>query len=84
MSAPSSTPSRFDFDPEALAWARAKIQREYERARDMERKSAEPTLWRFLANALRRNLIGGTGCVIGAFDERLPQVLAAAEDEVPL
>jgi len=71
--------SRYDRDPDALAWARAKVQCEIDRFRDFERQATEqgktdPLQWRKMANMLRRGFIGGQGCVIAAFDERLPEV----------
>ena len=69
----------FDRDPEALAWARRKIQNEIDRAdkfvtdaKKIRNEKAEST-WRIIGNHLRRSFIGGTGCVIAAFDERLPE-----------
>jgi hypothetical protein len=71
-------PVDYDRDPAALAWARAKIQREIDRMVDFERQATErgtsdPKRWRMFGNLLRRQFIGGQGCVIAAFDERLPQ-----------
>ena len=81
----------FDLDPEALAWARQKVERVIdryhrlseqaqtgaERARTVEDVITEMALaekWRIRANLLRRDLIGGQGCVIAAFDERRPNI----------
>lgn len=69
----------FDRDPEALAWARAKVQHEIDRMVSFERQAAEtgttdPAQWRRFSGMLRRSFIGGEGCVIAAFDERLPRL----------
>lgn len=69
---------RFDSDPDALAWARAKVQHQVDRLRDFERQATErgdteqALQWRKMATMLRRQFLGGTGCVIAAFDERKP------------
>ena len=73
--------SKFDDDPEALAWARERVQREIDRMVDFQRQATEkdkdPSQWRMFENLLRRSFIGGTGCVIAAFDERRPAIRAA-------
>lgn len=72
--------SRFDDDPDALAWARLKIQHAVDRAtgfeahcRETGNKSGEVN-WRTVRQFMSQTLIGGRGCVIGAFDERLPEM----------
>jgi hypothetical protein len=79
----------FDRDPEALAWARRKIQNEIDRAdkfvadaKRVRNEQAERT-WRVIGNHLRRSFIGGTGCVIAAFDERRPDHLALLDTATP-
>lgn len=68
----------YNRDPDALAWARTKIQREIDKFRDWERcdedagNTERAKTWRMMRNILDRQFIGGTGCVIAAFDERLP------------
>lgn len=68
----------YDRDPEALAWARAKVQREIDKLRDFERQCTDrgdaekAAQWRKMRNLLAMRFIGGTGCVIAAFDERRP------------
>lgn len=68
----------YDRDPAALAWARAAIQREIDKFRDWEHRDTESgnaeraKQWRMMRNMLDRQFIGGTGCVIAAFDERKP------------
>jgi len=69
--------ARFDDDPEALAWARSKVQRQIDRMTDFERQARErggsdPEQWRRFRYLLESSFIGGSGCVIAAFDERLP------------
>ena len=70
--------SRFDSDPDALAWARQKIQREIDRFADWERRATEKgnpdqaMQWRKMKNMLVRQFVGTGGCVIAGFDERLP------------
>lgn len=71
--------SRFDSDPDAIAWARGKIQQYVERAELFEKHAREAhnlemaAHWRITAAYMRRTLLGGRGCVIAAFDERLPE-----------
>lgn len=74
--------SRFDSDPEALAWARARVEKHLDR---LDQNAALATgmsgeRWKGAANAsrfLRRALVGDGGCVYGAFDERLPDIAGA-------
>jgi hypothetical protein len=80
--------SRYDSDPEALAWAREKIQRRIEHYRKFERQAAErgtsdPDSWRRIAWAMERDFIGGEGCVIAAFDERLPDLVKLLDESQP-
>ena len=71
----------FDDDPEALAWARARVEREIARMQDFQRqakaKGRDPLPWLRHKNLLHRAFIGGSGCVIAAFDERRPAIRAA-------
>lgn len=77
--------SKFDLDPEALAWARAKVQGFIDKMRDFEEqaKHGDPyspereRQWRVFGNIAESHFIGGKGCVIAAFDERLPSILPA-------
>lgn len=71
----------YDRDPEALAWARAKIQDYIDRLTDFERQAkakGDPAtatgcaISRLLA---QRHFLGDGGCVIGAFDQRRPDYL---------
>ncbi|AVH59964.1 MULTISPECIES: hypothetical protein [Streptomyces] len=79
----------FDRDPEALAWARAKIQRHVDWLANAERETAArgnrvgAIRWRFAKNFMARKLIGGTGCVIADFDERLPETLDRIDKATP-
>lgn len=83
---PAVTERRFDRDPEALAWARGHVERvaaKYEafETRDRESGDEERALqWHKYVSLLHREFIGGTGCVITAFDERLPSL--PVQDEV--
>lgn len=67
---------RFDTDPEALEWARNHVQSKIDRlegwaAKDLEAGNVEHAeQWRRMARHMRRELIGGSGCVIARFDER--------------
>lgn len=84
--------SRFDRDPDAVAWARAKVEKVRDQFREFQRKAAaagkaeQSDMWRKMANMLDLKLIGGKTCVITAFDERLPAMArlrdAAEEDLV--
>ena len=74
--------TRFDDDPEALAWARAKVERVIDQMADFERQAREragsdPEQWRRFRYLLTSRFIGGEGCVIAAFDERRPVIRAA-------
>lgn len=70
---------KFDGDPEALSWARAKVQRRIDHYRGFEARARETgrdgELWRKIARSLERDFIGGEGCVIASFDERLPSLV---------
>ncbi|MGV9562164.1 hypothetical protein [Streptomyces sp. NPDC003480] len=76
-----SSLDRYDYDPDALAWARAKVRRSVDRA---ERAAADETLgtddrkqWRRVASYMRRELLTRDDAVHAAFDERLPAFLGA-------
>lgn len=77
---PAPDLSRFDTDPDALAWAREHIQRYIDRATGFEahcRETGNPqgeTNWRTVRQFMTQTLIGGKGCVIAAFDQRLPEI----------
>ncbi|MFK0182026.1 hypothetical protein ACIQVR_39450 [Streptomyces xanthochromogenes] len=71
----------YDRDPEALAWARQKIQYYIDllaKFEDQAKASADPAtatgcaVSRLLAE---RHFLGDGNCTIGAFDERLPEHL---------
>jgi hypothetical protein len=78
--------SRFDRDPDALAWARSKVAgiearyREYAESADRAGKPAEAEMWRYMANGFRHALIGD-GSVIAAFDERRAGLPPSEEGE---
>lgn len=71
--------ARFDADPDAIEWARGKIQRAADQADRFSRHSNESgntsagEKWRFTAAFMRRTLLGGETCVIAHFDHRLPE-----------
>lgn len=70
----------YDRDPEALAWARAKIQRDIDRFRGFANRASRrgdhdrSVQWHKFANFLQMDFIGGEGCKIAAFDERRPSL----------
>ena len=78
---------KYDTDPEALAWARSKVQPLIDKMRRFEQHATEsgetdPAQWRKIANVIESHLIGGSGCVIAQFDERMPTfapILAESE-----
>ena len=80
-------PSPYDQDPEAIAWARAKVQAEIDRADQFATQAAARNLpdtaerWAYTARYLRRVFLGSDGgCVMGRFDTRLPALHRAAHD----
>ena len=70
--------SRFDRDPDAVAWARGKVVRLRDKYRGFEQSAAaagkadQASMWRRLANMIDMQMVGGKTCSIAAFDERLP------------
>jgi hypothetical protein len=80
---------RFNSDPDALAWARQQIQHEIERLRKWQQKAADEgrteqaAQWKKMANLLEMRFIGGTGCVIAAFDHRRPRMESLMADTQP-
>lgn len=71
----------YDLDPEAVAWGRAKVEGFVAKMRNFqqmatdvggEQAMARADQWRKIANLVEMLLIGGQGCAIAAFDERLP------------
>jgi hypothetical protein len=70
--------SRFDTDPEAIAWAREKVQGVIMQAELFEKQANDARQlkvaqrWHLVASFMRRTLLGGHGCAITPFDERLP------------
>ncbi|MFI9645137.1 hypothetical protein ACIHAA_02385 [Streptomyces sp. NPDC052040] len=78
---------RYDHDPDALAWARAKVRKSVDRA---ERAAAGHTLsaedreqWRRIASYMRRELLSRDDVVHAAFDERLPAFFGTAASRGP-
>lgn len=81
--------SKYDYDPEALAWARTKIDayigqladwEQQAKERDASAKALGIAAARLLA---QRHFLGDGGCVIGAFDERRPDHTRAIDDARP-
>jgi len=95
MTEPTTEQLDYDRDPEALAWARARVQQHIDRYEDLlaQAKAAAAEnpehmdrvrFWFRLAGVVRRDLTAGTECVHAAFDARLPDLLAridAAESD---
>lgn len=87
---PIRAPSPYDCDSEAIAWAREKIRRVIERADQFERHANDSgslqvgARWRTAAGFMRRTLLGGQGCVIAAFDNRLPEWVRAVGGAAPV
>lgn len=78
--------ARFALDPDALAWARGKVERlrdKYRRFEIQARERGDTELaaqWRKFANLLEMELIGGKGCTITPFDERRPSLAELTEE----
>ena len=79
--------SKYDTDPEALAWARARIQPTIDKAERFSREADTEdrrTQWRWIARFIDRELIGdGGGCTITAFDQRRPDWTRAVDSAIP-
>lgn len=79
----------YDHDPAALAWARKKIHAQLDQFADFERQCrergdhAKADAWRKAHRSLSNGLLGDGNCVIGAFDERLPQFADAVNRSIP-
>jgi hypothetical protein len=79
--------SRFDRDPDALEWVREKVRdlesrwRMFSESATEAGKDDQANMWRYLANGVHTSLIGGTGCVIAAFDERRASLPPVADGE---
>ncbi|MEV0475499.1 hypothetical protein [Streptomyces prunicolor] len=88
MSKPSY--SRYDHDPDALAWARSKVHAEIDRARKFALAAQavddeqQTEAWRRFADHIQRAFIGGEGCVIARFDERLPVLAKSFDGPLPM
>lgn len=76
---------KYGRDPEALAWARERVEKQLAFVERMaahlaeKGETAKAEGYRGAAWRMRSMLIGGDGCVVGAFDERLPEFLAALD-----
>lgn len=80
--------SKYDYDLEALAWARTKVQAYIDQLARWEQEAKDrdataKTLGLGAARVLaQRHFLGG-GCVIGAFDERRPDYARAIDNTPP-
>lgn len=89
MSRQDELAMRFDSDPDAIEWASGKVKRLIERAERFEKHSNESgklTLaghWHLAAAFMRQTMIGGEGCVVAAFDARLPKWVQAVKGGEP-
>lgn len=78
--------ARYDTDPDALAWARTKVQHQLDRLAAFEQHATETGQTEKAAglSAARRSteqmLLGGSGCVVGAFDARRPRMFGTPSD----
>lgn len=76
--------SRYDTDPDALNWARTRVQHQIDRLAALEERATETGKTELAAglSMARRSteqlLLGGEGCVVGAFDERRPTMFGGA------
>lgn len=76
------TGSRYDQDPEAIAWARQYVEGALERlakAQQYHRENGNDGKADGIKYAewdMRRHLLGGQGCVVAAFDTRRPEMEA--------
>lgn len=81
--------SKFDYDPEALAWARGKVKEYIDRLAEFEKQAkAEGDVRAATGCAVsrvlaERHFLGDGGCVIGAFDERLPEWAKRIDNALP-
>lgn len=77
--------ARYDTDPDALAWARTRVQHQLDRLAEFEARATETgrtELAHGLSMARRSTeqlLLGGEGCVVGAFDERRPTMFGTPQ-----
>ena len=71
---------KYDTDADALAWGREKVQSVIDKLRRFEAQDTQSgefqraQQWRKMANLMEADLIGGRGCVIALFDERMPVI----------
>lgn len=70
--------ARYDTDPAALAWARARVRHQLDRLAAFEEHATQTGRTdqarglRVARRSTEQLLLGGRGCVVGAFDERRP------------
>lgn len=81
----------FDRDPEALAWARGKVERALGAVTDLAASAERPgreedahkaTGMRLAVWKLRKSLLGDGGCTVGSLDPRLPELPRLDETEM--
>lgn len=69
--------TRFDTDPEALAWARGHCEEMLARIREQRGRNDDPAVLAVLG-AIRAGLVDGSHTIfVAAFDERKPDMIAA-------
>lgn len=80
--------ARYDRDPDALAWAREKVEAEIDRCARLEQQARSAggvgsdrmaKTYRSIAVTLKLRFLG-SGCLIGAFDERRPELDQLLDD----
>lgn len=76
--------SKYDYDPAAHDWARAKVEQVREKflrfEREAKARGEDSMQWRRIINMLNMELIGGEGCVITAFDHRRARMIATMDE----
>ena len=84
-----SKDDQYDLDDDAAAWAREKVEHTiaaiHKHARWLEGRGRddEASGMRRAVSIMERNLIGGDGCVIAAFDRRRADVLHSIRPQQP-
>lgn len=81
--------SRFDNDPEALAWARGKVQEyldrlaEFEAQAEKNRNAVMAYSCGVASETTRKHFLGDGERIVGVFDERLPHLAHGTADKEP-
>lgn len=87
--APSEESSRFDRDPEALAWARGKVQEylhrltEFEAQAEKNRNAVMAYSCGVARELTAKHFLGDGDRTIGVFDERMPDLAKDTGDKEP-